>query len=287
MHDPMTVAFDVKYPWREYRPWPANARKRISRGFTPREMWDQMTPDERAGCSSMWPKGYRSTFITIWHVDPERDGSDDSCGFSFPRLTDHQRERLKNWAWSEAHNPYFLLRSGRKWRGTRHEAESMYRALLLRVAQIIEVPYTYEHAAKEAALTIHNSDCWDAADKFCFEPGHHTNFKEDAADRRQDYFLGVACGVARGILQELRPWYRHPRWHFWHWKIQVHPVQQLKRYLFSRCAKCGRGFAWGESPTSNSWHGTGPRWFRGEKDVCHSQCSGHVVGQQTKEVQPA
>ncbi len=48
MHDPLTVAFDINYPWKQ-KP------------------------------SQFWPKGYRSTFITIWHKDPCSDGSDDSC----------------------------------------------------------------------------------------------------------------------------------------------------------------------------------------------------------------
>ena len=46
MHDPMTVAFDIKYPW-----------------------WRK---------SSLFPKGYHSSFITIWHVDPDIRGDDDS-----------------------------------------------------------------------------------------------------------------------------------------------------------------------------------------------------------------
>lgn len=50
MFDPSTVAFDIKYPWK---------RK-----------------------SSHFPKGYRDTFIRIWHEDPCTDGSDDSCDWS-------------------------------------------------------------------------------------------------------------------------------------------------------------------------------------------------------------
>jgi hypothetical protein len=48
MHDPLTVAFRIKYPW-------------------------------KGKPSHFFPKGYRDTFITIWHKDPEKDGSDDSC----------------------------------------------------------------------------------------------------------------------------------------------------------------------------------------------------------------
>ena len=60
-----------------------------------------------------------------------------------------------------------------------------------------------------------------------------------------------------------------PRYHFWHWRIQIHPLQQLKRWLFTRCSQCGGRFKWGESCVSNSWGGHGPRWFRSE-NVYHT-----------------
>jgi hypothetical protein len=69
-----------------------------------------------------------------------------------------------------------------------------------------------------------------------------------------------------------RPWWKHPRWHIHHWKIQVPFLLDLKRFLFSRCAHCGKRLPWGYSPVSNSWHSTGPQWFRGEKDVFHRDC---------------
>src|SRR5712672_751672 len=54
MHDPMTVAHEIRYPWHRYP-----KAKRLTE----------------------FEKTYRESFITIWHVDPERDGSDDSCGW--------------------------------------------------------------------------------------------------------------------------------------------------------------------------------------------------------------
>ncbi len=44
MHDPQTVAFEIPMFWRKKSEF-----------------------------------GYRPSLITIWHVDPEKDGSDDSC----------------------------------------------------------------------------------------------------------------------------------------------------------------------------------------------------------------
>lgn len=54
----------------------------------------------------------------------------------------------------------------------------------------------------------------------------------------------------------------HPRWHVWHWRIQIVPLQQLKRFLFARCAVCKKGFRWNESVIGN-WDGD---------KIWHHQC---------------
>ena len=67
---------------------------------------------------------------------------------------------------------------------------------------------------------------------------------------------------------------RDNRWraHVHHWHLQVHPTQQLKRWLWSRCAWCGGRFRWGAAPASLDRDGPGPRWFRGEPRVLHGEC---------------
>lgn len=60
MHDPMTVAHEIRYPWFERR---KNGGRR------------------------------HRLFITIWHVDPETDGTDDSCDFSGTRPSLRPTER--------------------------------------------------------------------------------------------------------------------------------------------------------------------------------------------------
>jgi hypothetical protein len=103
--------------------------------------------------------------------------------------------------------------------------------------------------------------------------------KEEYTKTRRDERIRQMAGcVYSWILRSERPWWRHPRWHVWHWKVQIHALQNLKRWLFSRCSKCGKGFKWGYAPTSGSWNGTGPRWFRGEENVYHHDCGSHAVG---------
>ncbi len=246
MHDPKTVAFEIKRPWKD-------------------------------APSKFWPNGYRPTLITIWHVDPERDGSDDSCGWGCPKLTENQRKRLQSLAWNEGQYPYFLRWARKDCPALRSEVEALYRGLILQVARYLEVPMTYEQAAKKAAERIHGPDCVDPAGAFCFLPGYHTNGHTDTPGERERHFMDTICGIARGILRDRRPWYRHPRWHFWHWEFQIHHIQQFKRWAFSRCAGYGKRFSWGYSPVSFQWESVGPRWFRGERGVFHSDCSGQTV----------
>lgn len=273
MHDPMIVAHEIKYPWWRNKPWPKKFRHSEDRQFT----WKhRMNDKDREGRDSHWEEGYRDTFITIWHVDPEKDGSDDSCGWSWPKLTKEQRERLRNTAWSEAHDPHFLCCAAKEWKGTMAEAEILFRGMVLLVARVLRLKFSYDVLARYAAEAMHIRTGGRAGDVFCFLPGYHTNSQKDSRDDRQEHFAGILYGIARGLLDMKRPWWRHPKWHFWHWKFQCHPLQLFKRWAFSRCSKCGGRMKYGESVVSNSWHGTGPMWFRSEKDVMCEKCSGYL-----------
>jgi len=238
MHDPDTVAFEIPNPFS----W--------SKG------WDG--------------KWKMNTLITIWHVDPETDGSDDSCGWSRPRLTKEQRDRLKWVAKDEAREPWFQARRAKK-TDQPAEAETLLRGALVIVAQRLDVKVSWDEVSLWAAELLHHP-----FDNFrgslCHLPGWHTNFEEDCEDQRIYEAERFFCCLARFILRRRRPWWKHPRWHFWHWELQVHPLQAFKRWAFSRCATCGKRFPWGYAPVTTSWHSTGPLWFRSQKDVHHHEC---------------
>lgn len=276
MHDPMTVAHEIKYPWHNEKPWPKEFRRRdggeLGGG---RHIWNQMTPEQREGRSQMWPEGYRSTFITIWHVDPERGGSDDSCGYSRVMLTKKQVEILKNAAWCEGRDAHFLCCAAKEWNGSVVEAESLYRGLRLLVCRVLRIKVSWDYICRSASESLHirECECGKYGSAFCFLPGYHTNSQRDTPDIRQDHFHGILCNVASNILTDLRPKWKHPKWHFWHWKCQIQPLLTFKRWAFSRCCYCRKRFTWGYSPVTNNWNSTGPRWFRGETDVYHSDCN--------------
>ncbi len=250
MHDPMTVAFDIRWPFKD-------------------------------------KSGYRPSIVTIWHVDPERGGSDDSCGWHTPKFTKRQKETLDNLAWHEANYPWFMALDAKQ-HDDPVQAEILMRGAFLLVSRSmvnrggLRKGITLDQATEWASLSIHNS-----VDSFrgslCFKSGYHSNWykkdegipntpKEDEYWRKESArnFFGSILGW---ILRDRRPWYRKPRWHVWHWKLQIHFLQKLKRWAFSRCCKCRKRFPWGYSPVSNQWHGDGPRWFRGERDVFHHDCN--------------
>lgn len=244
MYDPLTLAFEIKYPWRKNKPWPEGKRR-----------WEELSESEQRNRSSFWKEGYRNTFVAVWHKDPEH-GSDDSCGYSRVRLTKEQVERLRNAAWSEGRNPHFLICPEKEWFGNVAEVESLFRGMVLLVCRVLDIKMSFDEISRYAAERVHFVDIGKSGNCFCFVPGYHTNSKKDSADDRQDHFCTMLCGVASGLLTLQRPWYRKPKWHVWHWRLQVHPWQTFYRWAFERCSKCGGRFAWGTSDVIGDWNGT-------------------------------
>ncbi|WP_431977627.1 hypothetical protein [Micromonospora haikouensis] len=64
------------------------------------------------------------------------------------------------------------------------------------------------------------------------------------------------------------------RWHVHHWRIQVIPLQQLRRRLLTRCAWCGSRSGKGDTVNvSNSGSSQRAPWWRGERGLYHRDCS--------------
>lgn len=218
MHDPMTVAFEIKRPWAD--PPAGKVKYR-----------------------------YRPALVTIWHVDPERDGTDDSCGWSFPKPPRALIEDI-------AKDVRFLCRDtpGALMAQRAIEGSAAWWILWLQRA-------SFHHKRRPLPPRLISRAMYGQS-----FPGNRDDlFRTEDTER-------AAWIIARAYFDLVRPWWRHPRWHLHHWKINVHAITDLKRFLFSRCAGCRRRFRWGYAPTTNSWDGPGPRWFRGEPDLWHSEC---------------
>jgi hypothetical protein len=138
---------------------------------------------------------------------------------------------------------------------TVEKAASLYLGMVLLVLRALRIKASFDYAQRFSAEAVLHSNCCPTLDMFCFKPGYHTNNQKDSAEIRQEHFYGILCGIARSILSDRRPRWKHPRWHIWHWRIQVPLIQSIKRAFFDRCCKCGKGFRWGESVIGD-WNGT-------------------------------
>lgn len=231
MHDPMTVAFEIKSP--------------IKR------------------------RDYRETLVTFWHVDPEKDGTDDSCGW-FMRSRHGDKAVLeairKEFAydWDSEHGGWFHPASG----DPRLSVSGVVLNMFFAASHI----YYGRNREKSLAFMQRN-----LAEILLFAENNVDSlfnsvtmrYRPEKREYRIDQFAHTVYGW---ILRNERPWWRHPRFHLHHMRIQIHPIQKFKRWAFSRCAACGKGFSWGYSPTSYGWGGDGPRWFKGERGTYHSDC---------------
>jgi len=272
MHDPMTVAFQIRNPWRTYKPWPKDIKK-----------WEDVPEAKQEGRSKYWQEGYRESCVTIWHVDPETDGTDDSCGFSHAKFTERQRQVLKSLAWSEARNPW-LRAAKSKVLEDAVLAENLARAGLLATADALDIKISYDEASILAVRLVHNP-IDNIRGSLCLLPGYHTNSQQDDQYWREECAYSLFYCFARNLQRGRRHWWNHPRWHIHHWKIQIHALQNLKRWLFSKCTGCGNRFRWGFAPSCTEWDSDGPRWFKSETNVYCDKCHPSAACLESKEME--
>lgn len=255
MHDPMTLAFEIKYPW-------------------------------RGEPSKLFPEGYRSTFITIWHVDPCIRGSDDSCGW-FKRASHGDPEVLQRivkrleYDWDRVFKSdsgkvyycgYFMPEDDGAGMPNMGVSAIVVNLFFLAAIECFgsrekAVQFCQRHLFEILLFAENPTD--SLRDSIVHKFGNDT--------RRDDRIRGMASTIYGWILRATQHWWQHPRWHIHHWKIQIHPLQDFKRWAFSRCATCGKRFKFGQSCWTNSWNGTGPLWFRSERDIHHDNCGSSVA----------
>lgn len=208
MHDPLTVAFEIRYPWRCYK-CPKND----------------------------FEKKYRESFITIWHKDPEKDGTDDSCGW-FMRSRHGNKETLKkiekafSVEWDstfQSENPSHVYNTG--WFTPEGNPNITLQGIVInmfnRAAFVVfnsdwkkTNKYMKEHLFDILMFADNNVDSLNKSINRIFEKACNEEYNKEESIKN---FASIIYGC---ILRDIRPWYKHPRWHIWHWKIQIHPLRQ-------------------------------------------------------------
>jgi hypothetical protein len=253
MHDPNIVAFNIDLPFPgQLAAWQKedNAKAR-ERGLRP-------------------PHRSALHIATIWHHDPEKDGSDDSCGWYMrPRHgSDPVLKRIVDafaFDWDSTWNKGDGTLGFSGWftpdGDARMSTIGIVNCMFHKAAweyfgydRRISDRFMQKHLFRIVAFAENPTDSMNNSI-------HQVYGKEERTAR-----IHSAAGVVYGcILNWTRPWYKHPRYHVHHWRIQVPFFQRVHGWLFDRCSKCGKGFKYGEQ-------GVGMGWY--SKRRMHEQCSG-------------
>ena len=226
MHDPSTVAFEIHYPWH------------LEFWLTKNKMLHLRKHDTLG--YQKYP--YHTQFITIWHEDPETDGSDDSCGYSFPKVSKDLKEISQNEA-------EFENREGGLFYNCKPSMDPL--STIIAVFQIIAWRCFKRNISPKEMVKIINVST-NPVDNL-----RYCTITKNKEDVEKLFYLCL-----RSYLRMIRPWYKHPKWHIHHWHLQIHLWEKIKRYLFERCCICKKGFKWGES-VCGSWDG---------KKIWHCNC---------------
>ena len=278
MHDPDTLVWRVRIPlpwFRESKFRTNKAGEKVRRAFRMR------------ACIPL---------VDIWHHDPQRDGSDDSCS-SRRRLGRLHKSLLESMGSDEAASPWFL-RERAKTPSSPSDAEALLRGALWHVARCTRLHrwswfhkrVTFAVCARLASELTHNT-CENVRSSLCLLPGWHTNDRNpdgppveeiDLEDHeawareerrslddpryprktskwaRQDRSKSFFYMVARILSDRTSRWWQEPRWHFWHWRFQVHAWQRFRRRFIEKCSICGVRYR-GTSEVYSGWGG-GQTW---------------------------
>src|ERR1044072_3419635 len=177
-------------------------------------------------------------WLTIWHRDPLKFGNkicrrdDDSCGWFTPPYSPAKRDEIKKlsvWQYREIFAKQVAGGEGKSYAYIRNEPDCVsaiywsWRA----IKHLYRPRGRWQWGCRLASSE--NEEIYSLATCPVYNLQHI--FREVRNEETfERFFFLVFCAY----LRHSRPWYRHPRWHFWHWELQIHPVQTFKRWAFSR-----------------------------------------------------
>lgn len=200
---------------------------------------------------------YRTPFITIWHKDPEKDGTDDSCGwFIRARHVDPEIIRLvkREFEFNFKHNYWFNSKGDPKF-STLGIALNMYTLASWQICM-----YLHNNQPSNAARRDHKrfmkkylyDIMWFAENPTdSLHDAIHLTFGYEPEEARINHFTNI---IVADIMRKRQKWYQHPRWHIHHWEITFPWFRSLYRRYIERCDRCRKRFK--TQSVYTDWNGT-------------------------------
>lgn len=217
----------------------------------------------------------------IWHIDPERrtegQRTDDSCGW-FDRRPGPYSDALKELLadkgdmqdlantfankvfWRSAYLDEYPA-NARGWdRLMPAEAWAAAQMIAMRLERL-----RWHHASRRAAWFarpfIRERQVMVIAANLALNPTDNLASCETPES--------MARSIASALHRRFRPWWRHPRWHVHHWKVNFDLLRNLRR-MAQPCATCRQPLGFGYCPVADG------------RGLHHSACLSGSVGQAQK-----
>lgn len=200
---------------------------------------------------------YKTPFITIWHIDPEKDGSDDSCGWFIrnrhidPKIIEKVK---KEFEFQFKHN-YWFNDGGYPKFSTSGLALDMYYRAAWQIFMYYDGDKPTDRAKRRLTKFMH---------KYLFDILHFAENSVDSlhdsiwmkygVEEKQERINHFTSVITADIMRKLRPWYKHPKWHIHHWQITFPIFKHFWRVNFERCDICRMRF--GHKSVHTNWEGS-------------------------------
>lgn len=167
--------------------------------------------------------------LTLWHVDPEKDGSDDSCGW-FMRARHGSKEALEKVIQmysSDWDSAFTSEKSGKTYATGYFYPDGSPRMSTIAIINnlvfwAVYVHYGYHWKKRGKTSRFMRKHFYDIVmfaentTDSMYDKVMQTFGKERSREERIREFAEI---IYAWVLRQDRPWWKAPRYHFWHWKI--------------------------------------------------------------------
>jgi hypothetical protein len=130
--------------------------------------------------------------------------------------------------------------------------------------------YLAEQAARTGTRWRIGGTFWVLAGRGLYFPSLITIWHREPGGRDGLTMCSKRVQRRDGKWRRTRGW----RWHIHHWRIQIPPLQALRRRLLTRCGWChGRHTKTDPVNISHQWNRPRGHWWQGETGLFHEDCS--------------
>lgn len=149
----------------------------------------------------------------LWHKDPEADGTDDSCSWSGLKVNPEFAEWLRKEGRSEYKFYFGADYATMRDASTFEVVHSVWSQITWRWKKLYRQPFgRWRHARRL------RSDLYEIV-TISSGAGDNFNWAVSRAREDEDGMAELFYLVGRVINRAHRPWYKHPKFHFWHWRL--------------------------------------------------------------------